>query len=99
MGGRVDIKNTQMLTEQPPFYHNYGEISHLYINVCCKTDHQQMWLFPTLNNPVLPTLRADFTGPNKVALVAHQDDGCLWLGLPEKEAELGGAVETSSVSH
>lgn len=47
----------------------------------------------------LHTLAADFTGTNKVALVSHQDDWCVWLGLPEEEAELGGAVEASPVSH
>lgn len=52
----------------------------------------------TLSLP-LPTIWADFTGADKVALVAHQDDWCVWLGLPEEEAELGGAVETSPVSH
>lgn len=47
----------------------------------------------------LHTFIADFTGTDKVALVPHQDDWCLRLGLPEEEAELGGAVETSPVSH
>lgn len=45
------------------------------------------------------TLVADFTGPDKVALVPHQDDWCLRLGLPEEEAELGSAMEASPVSH
>lgn len=46
-----------------------------------------------------PTLGADLPGADQVALVAHQDDRCLWLGLPEEEAELGGAVEASPVRH
>lgn len=46
-----------------------------------------------------PTLVADFTGADKVALVPHQDDWRVWLGLPEEEAELGGPMEASSVSH
>lgn len=45
------------------------------------------------------TLVADFTRPDKVALVPHQDDWHVWLGLPEEEAELGGPMEASSVSH
>lgn len=45
------------------------------------------------------TLVADFTGPDKVALVPHQDDWRVRLGLPEEEAELGGAVEAPSVSY
>lgn len=51
--------------------------------------------------PSIPphTLIADFTGTDKVTLVSHQDDWCVWLGLPEEEAELGGAVEASPVSH
>lgn len=54
---------------------------------------------PRTRSRCLRTLVADFTGTNKVALVSHQDDWCVWLGLPEEEAELGGAVEASPVSH
>lgn len=45
------------------------------------------------------TFAADFTGTDEVALVPRQDDGRLWLGLPEEEAELRSAVETSPVGH
>lgn len=45
------------------------------------------------------TLAADFPGPDEVALVPHQDDRRVWLGLPEEEAELGGAMEAPSVGH
>ena len=45
----------------------------------------------------LPTLSADFPGAHQVTLVAHQNDGCLWLGLPEEETELSSSVETPSV--
>lgn len=45
------------------------------------------------------TFAADFTGADKVALVPRQDDGRLWLGLSEEEAELRSAVETSPVGH
>lgn len=47
----------------------------------------------------LRTLAADFPGPDEVALVPHQDDWRVWLGLPEEEAELGGAMEAPSVGH
>ncbi|TNN74470.1 hypothetical protein EYF80_015250 [Liparis tanakae] len=51
------------------------------------------------HTPTSLTFCADFTGAHKVALVAHQDDGRVRLGLPEEEAELGDAVETPPVSH
>lgn len=47
----------------------------------------------------VPTFSADFTRANKVALVAHEDDWRVRLGLPEEKAELRGAMETSPVSH
>lgn len=46
-----------------------------------------------------PTLAADFTGADQVALVPHQDDWRVRLGLPEEEAELGSPVEAPPVSH
>lgn len=46
-----------------------------------------------------PTLAADLTGADQVALVPHQDDWRVRLGLPEEEAELGGPVEAPPVSH
>lgn len=63
------------------------------LHLCMRGSHHRLVFVP------LPTLWADFTGADKVALVAHQDDWQVWLGLPEEEAELGGAVETSPVSH
>lgn len=67
------------------------------ISTCTLLQHAEK----SVSTPSLPlhTLIADFTGTDKVALVSHQDDWCVWLGLPEEEAELGGAVETSPVGH
>lgn len=47
----------------------------------------------------VPTLCTDFPRADKVALVAHQDDRCVGLGLPEEEAELRSTVETPPVRH
>lgn len=45
------------------------------------------------------TLRGDLTRANEVTLVTDEDDGSLGLSLPQEESELGGAVETTPVSH
>lgn len=66
---------------------------------CTRTQLQHAVKTVSTQSLGLHTLAADFTGTNKVALVSHQDDWCVWLGLPEEEAELGGAVEASPVSH
>lgn len=45
------------------------------------------------------TLRGDLTRANEVALITDQDDGSLWLSLPQEESQLSSAVETAPVSH
>lgn len=80
-------------------------VAKLWLDNCVWGKGLEEWPIPssyewfTSQSFPLPTLWADFTGADKVALVAHQDDWRVWLGLPEEEAELGGAVETSPVSH
>lgn len=45
------------------------------------------------------TLRGDLARANQVTLITYEDDGSLWLSLPQEKPELSGAVETSPISH
>lgn len=44
-------------------------------------------------------MTGDFTGAHQVALVTHEDDGSLWLSLPQEKSQLSGAMETAPVGH
>ena len=45
----------------------------------------------------VPTLCADLSRADQVALVAHEDDGSVRLCLPQEQADLRGAVEAAAV--
>lgn len=46
-----------------------------------------------------PTFDSDFSGPDQVALVAHEDDGKVFglAGASERDTELRGGVEAGAV--
>lgn len=46
-----------------------------------------------------PTFHSDFSGPDQVALVAHEDDGKVFglAGTSQRNTELGGGVEAGAV--